>query len=177
MRYICMPDLNFLKSILDYCPLTGIFVWKVNRGRLAKARQIAGHLHIDKTKPNNNYYRIKINGKLYGTHRLAYYYITGIDPLENEVDHINGNTLDNKFNNLRLGNDTNTSQNQKIKRTNISGFKGVSWHKKNKKWQARITVNKKTIHLGYYDNIFYAALVYARAAKHYFGEWRRLKIQ
>lgn len=172
-----MPDLNFLKSILDYCPDTGEFRWKVYRCGRATIGSVAGYLHVNSKRPDNKYYRIELNGKEYALHRLAYYYITSIDPAEKEVDHKNGNTLDNKFKNLRLGNDIKTAQNRKIKRTNTSGFKGVSWKEDCKKWYARITVNKKTIHLGYYTNKFYAALVYARAAKHYFGEWRRLNSQ
>ena len=174
MKHMPMPDLNYLKSILDYDPDTGEFRWKVSLNRRIKIDSIAGHLHIDKTKPNNNYYRIKINRKEYLLHRLAYYYITGIDPAENEVDHKNGDTLENKFKNLRLGNDTNTSQNQKKFKNNTSGFKGVVWKKQYKKWNASRGVNNKRIHLGYFDNKFYAALVYARAAKQYFGDWRRV---
>ena len=128
---------------------------------------------IDKRRPDSKYYVIAITGKQYNLHRLAYYYITGIDPTEKEVDHKNGNSLDNRFENLRLATGADNIKNQKKRKTNTSGFKGVSWDKKNKKWRARIQVNNKLIHLGCYNNKFYAALVYARAAKHYFGEFRR----
>ena len=168
-----MPDLNYIKSILDYCPDTGIFTYKVNRCRLAKAGQVAGSLWIDKRNPNSKYYVITINGKLYMLHRLAYFYITGVDPAEKDIDHKNGNSLDNRFNNLRLATDSQNTRNQKKRKTNTSGFKGVCWYKQTKKWIARIQVNNKLIHLGYYTNKFYAALVYARAAKKYFGEFRR----
>ena len=168
-----LPELFYLKSILDYDPDTGIFTWKVNRCRLAKAGSVAGCLLINPKRPDVKYYQININGKIYRLHRLAYYYVTGIDPAENEVDHKNGNSLDNRFNNLRLATDSQNSRNQKKSKDNTSGFKGVSWDKQHKKWRARIGVNNKTINLGYYTNKFYAALVYARAAKKYFGEWRR----
>jgi hypothetical protein len=172
-----MPDLNFLKSILDYCPDTGVFRWKVSTARCIKAGQIAGYLWVNTKRPDCKYYKIAINGKKYLLHRLTYYYITGIDPAEKEIDHINGNTLDNRFKNLRLASNADNNKNQKKPKNNTSGFKGVVWHKISKKWNAQIKVNYKRIHLGYYTNKFYAALVYARAAKHYFGEWRRLNSQ
>jgi hypothetical protein len=172
-----MPDLNYLKSILDYDPDTGEFRYKINICNRNTIGSIAGYLKIDQKNPNNNYYKIQINGNKYSLHRIAYYYVTGIDPAEKEIDHINGNTLDNRFDNLRLATHANNCKNVKKHKDNTSGFKGVSWHKRIKKWQVRIRANNKLIHLGYYNSKFYAALVYARAAKHYFGEWRRLKIQ
>ncbi len=166
-----MPDLNYLKSILDYNPDTGEFTWKVSLNRCIKIDSIAGYLWVDTKKPDVKYYRIMINGKKYYSHRLAYYYITGIDPAEKQVDHINGNTLNNRFENLRIATQANNCKNRKENKNNTSGFKGVFLCKK--KWQARIQVNNKIINLGFYTNKFYAALVYARAAKKYFGEFRR----
>ncbi len=168
-----MPDLNYLKSILNYDPDTGIFIWKVSNSNRAKAGNIAGCLWINPQRPEHKYYRIMINGKLYRLHRIAYYYITGIDPAEKEVDHKNGNTLNNRFENLRLATLANNRKNRKENKNNTSGFKGVVWNKPNKKWQAQITLNNKQTTLGYYKTKFYAALVYARAAKKYFGEFRR----
>ena len=174
MKHMPMPDLNYLKSILDYDPDTGVFRWKVSLNRRIKIDSIAGCLCVNPKNPDEKYYRIKINGKLYGTHRLAYYYVTGIDPDKLEIDHKNGNTLDNRFDNLRIATHGNNQKNCKKYKTNISGFKGVCWSKQYKKWNARIQVNNKQINLGCYNNKIYAALVYARAAKKYFKEWRRV---
>ena len=173
MKHLPLPELNFLKSILSYCPDTGIFIWKVNRGRLAKAGQIAGYLQLDKKRPDYKYFKILICGKAYRVNRLAYYYMTEIDPAEKEVDHKNGNPLDNRFDNLRLATHANNGKNRKIRKGNSSGFKGVTSNGNN--WEAGIRVNYDYIYLGTYNSKFYAALVYARAAKKYFGEWRRLK--
>ena len=166
-------ELNYIKSILNYDPDTGIFTWKVSNTNRVKVGQIAGYLCPHQKNPNQKYYKIGINGKLYMLHRLAFYYVTSIDPAKNEVDHINGNSLDNKFKNLRLANRANNTKNCRKHKDNTSGFKGVSWDKKLKKWRAQIKVNNKQINLGSYTNKFYAAVVYTRAAKHYFGEWRR----
>ena len=167
-----LPDLNYIKSILDYNPDSGVFTWKVRRQGI-KIGQSAGTLWIDKRNPDSKYYQIAINRKLYRLHRLAYFYVSSIDPMENQIDHADGDTLNNKFENLRLATHADNKKNQKKYKNNTSGFKGVNWDKKTKKWRARITVNNKKISLGYYNNKFYAALVYARAAKHYFGEFRR----
>jgi len=174
MKHTPMPELNYIKSILNYDPDTGIFTWKVNgNNQFVKVGDVAGCLYVNSKNLDCKYYKIKINQKRYLLHRLAYYHITGIDPAENEVDHINGNSLDNRFDNLRLATHANNGKNVKKRKDNTSGFKGVCWDKRAKKWQAKIKVNNKRIYLGYYNNKFYAALIYARAAKHYFGKWRR----
>lgn len=173
MKNISLPDLNYLKSILEYNSNTGEFIWKINKGNKAEINSTAGYLWIDKKRLNNKYYKIKINGKIYRLHRIAYYYITGIDPKEKEIDHINGNSLDNRFNNLRLATNIENAKNKKIPSNNTSGFKGVSWHKASNKWRVKITVNNVPIELGSYKNKLYAALVYIRASKKYFRQWSR----
>lgn len=89
------------------------------------------------------------------------------------VDHKNGNGLDNRKSNLRLCSYGGNARNQRLKANNTSGYKGVSWNRFDSRWQAYITVNRKRIILGYYDNVLDAALMYDRAAKHYHGEFAR----
>lgn len=173
MKHKPMPDLNFLRSILDYNPDTGVFRWKVNRGENKVIGQIAGCLWYNPKNPEFKYHRIIINRNQYKAHRLAYYYFTSIDPNNLQIDHINGNGLDNRFNNLRLSTQIDNTKNLKKPIHNTSGIKGVSYDKQNKKWKAQIQINKKNINLGRFDSKLYAAVVYARAEKHYFGEWRR----
>lgn len=163
-----MPDLNYLKSILDYNPDTGEFVWKVKSNSVVFAGSNAG------SKRKDGYVTIKINNKIYKAHRLAYYFVTGIDPITKEIDHINGDTSNNKFINLRIANHSQNGKNLCKSKRNTSNFKGVSFLKNRNKWQVNITLNYKNIYLGSYKSKFYAALVYARAAKKYFGKWRRV---
>ena len=59
-------------------------------------------------------------------------------PLVMHIDHINGNRNDNRFDNLRLATDSQNIRNQKKRKTNTSGFKGVGWSKQNKKWRSRL---------------------------------------
>ena len=70
------------------------------------------------------------------------------------VDHINGDTLDNRRQNLRVVSNAENLQNrQGLNANNSSGVRGVSWDKARGKWQAKIKVNYKTIHLGRFDDI------------------------
>jgi hypothetical protein len=87
-------------------------------------------------------------------------------------DHINGNVLDNRKENLRSCTNQENTFNAKIK--NKSGYKGVCWHKRISKWNANIRINDKLIHLGYFEDIYEAAATYNSAAKEYFGEFARL---
>jgi len=68
------------------------------------------------------------------------------------VDHINNNTLDNRTENLRWATPTQNNFNSKISKNNTSGVKGVSYHKRDNKWIARIKINGKQTHLGSFEN-------------------------
>jgi len=90
------------------------------------------------------------------------------------VDHIDGNCLNNQKVNLRLCSHTQNIRNQKRRRDNSSGFKGVSWDKRLKKWGARIQVNGKPISLGYFSDKKRAAEEYNIAAIQHFGLFAKL---
>jgi len=89
-----------------------------------------------------------------------------------EVDHINRRTLDNQKNNLRLCTRLQNQGNSEKYRTNKSGYKGVSWHKKSGKWQAYIGDERK--YLGIYKIKEEAALAYNNAARERYGEFAYL---
>jgi hypothetical protein len=91
-----------------------------------------------------------------------------------EVDHIDGNTLNNQKSNLRIVTKTQNQMNRKIQKNNISGYKGVTWCKRTKKWIAQIRVETKTKFLGYFDDKNIAGNVYNLNAKKYFGEFAKL---
>jgi len=87
------------------------------------------------------------------------------------IDHINGNRLDNRRTNLRLCSNRQNQQNRARPSNNTSGFKGVVWNKKSKKWQSGIKINSKQVHLGLFNDKFEAHNAYYEAAKKYFGEF------
>lgn len=87
------------------------------------------------------------------------------------VDHINRNGLDNRKENLRVCTKTQNLGNSKIRKDSTSGIKGISWHKRDKKWGSRININGKLKHLGYFSDKFDAKHAYTKAAKEYFGEF------
>jgi hypothetical protein len=69
------------------------------------------------------------------------------------IDHINGDTFDNKIENLRECSKSQNQQNRKIDTNNLSGVKGVGWCKKKNKWRARIIVDGKEHHIGFFDDL------------------------
>lgn len=90
-----------------------------------------------------------------------------------QVDHINGDTLDNRRCNLRLCSHAE-NQHNKNSQAGTSKYKGVYLYKRDKKWRAMIAKNKKNIHLGYFNDEIQAAHAYDEAARQLFGEFARL---
>lgn len=96
-------------------------------------------------------------------HRLIMGYPKG------NIDHINGNKLDNRKSNLRFCNQSQNTANASKRTTNKSGYKGVCWNKKYSKWEAYITVNYKHLFLGYFDDKIEAAKAYNKKSNKEFG--------
>lgn len=153
-----------LKEYLDYDRETGVFTWLVDRTGGVKAGMKAGGLH-------NGYMRIKLGGVECLAHRLAWIYANGSIPENREIDHINGMKADNRLCNLRLATPMQQRANAKLNSDNTSGYRGVYWNKKRKKWRAHIQRD----HLGYFATKDEAAAVYALAFNERFGEeYRRI---
>ena len=71
---------------------------------------------------------------------------------EGEIDHIDGNGLNNRWNNLREVTPTENQRNARKRSDNTSGTTGVGWHKQRQKWKAQIRINGTQKHLGYFDS-------------------------
>lgn len=160
-----MSELTYERAneLLRYEPETGKLYWKVNRGTRGKAGHEAGHVTFLSGIP---YIQIGVDGALYSTHRVAWLLHFGKWP-EGDIDHINGNGLDNRITNLR---DVSRSMNLRNRRrscNNTSGCIGVHWHKPRRKWQARVGIDGKQKHIGMFDDIEAAeAAVKKFRAKH-----------
>jgi hypothetical protein len=115
---------------------------------------------IKNTDNNYGYNQIKCNGKHYYRHRIIGFAFLGLD-IDNvllQIDHQNGDRLNNNVFNLRIV----SNQGNHWNRTKTKGY---YWHKRDKKYGASINVNGKIIHLGYYDNEEDAHNAYLEAKK------------
>lgn len=131
-----------LLKLLDYNPDTGLFTWTMHRGSRALKGSVAGSVS------DTGYQVIRLNNKLYKSHRLAWFYCFKEWP-EYDIDHINRNKLDNSLSNLRdvprSINNTNT-----LARNSLD-TKGV--YNNGTKFMARIQRQGKDNYLGTYTSI------------------------
>ena len=128
---------EFLQDVLRYESTTGIFYWKKKLNSRLTIGAVAGGVDCE------GYWRIKVNKKLYAAHRLAWLFVYGSFP-STELDHINRVRDDNRIENLR---EVTRSENQH----NKNGVKGYSWHKKAKKYEVQLCVQKKHIYGGLFE--------------------------
>lgn len=149
-----------LHKVLDYNPSTGIFIWKIKPSVLVDINDIAGR------KAPDGRVLIGIMGERYRAHRLAWFYMFGEWPSD-EIDHINGNTSDNRIENLRILNRRSNSENlHKAKSHNQSGYLGVI--ARNGRYFSQIVVLGKKKYLGSFDTkeLAYAAYLDAKRKFH-----------
>lgn len=135
---------QYLHECLSYSPESGNFTWldrpdsHFSSVRIARSwrgknsGKVAGSPLKDSS--GKTYLSISIDGKLYLAHRLAFIYMDGFIESSTEVDHINGNGLDNSWENVRLVSGLENAKNHRRVKTNTSGVTGVSWHKGRKVW-------------------------------------------
>lgn len=136
---------EYIKSILEYVPETGIFRWKVALARRITIGDVAG------VRAEKGRIKIGIKNREYKAHRLAWLYMTGKWPVQ-EIDHINGKQDDNRWQNLRAASSSENLMNRKVPVNNKSGHKGVFYWQKRKKWIAYIKAGTKRKHIGVYTS-------------------------
>lgn len=138
-----MLTLEQAEHWLIYEADTGRLVWKetARGGGHVKAGEEAGCIR------DNAYRVVRINGRLYRAHRIAWLMAYGDWPAGN-IDHINGDGLDNRVDNLRIASHAENGRNSKLPANNTSGSVGVQWRADINKWIAQIKVDYKTIYLG-----------------------------
>lgn len=137
--------------LFKYNLKTGLFTWRNPPVAKSKIGDAVGY------PGSKGHLGVILGGKGYYLHRLAFLYVEGFTP-ENQIDHINGNVIDNSWSNLREASARCNNQNQKLRYDNKSGFRGVSWAKKRHRWHAQMQVNNVVLDLGYYETAIEAAL-------------------
>jgi hypothetical protein len=154
-----------------YCPLIDYPNYAVsnygnvknrNNGRLKKPYiNNMGYFVVDLYIDNKRYHKF--------IHKLVLTTFEANPENKKCIDHIDNNRLNNELFNLRYATNQENSFNSIIRRDNISGTKGISFHKQTNKWRARISINNKEISLGLFDNIEDAKKARQEKAKELFG--------
>lgn len=156
-------DQETLKQYLNYNPDTGEFTRLIvtsNRAGLGKCN----------SQRKDGYYRIQINGKRYYAHRLAFLYMTGSWP-KYTVDHIDGDTSNNKWANLRdVPHAVNIQNRTRPNCDSTTGYLGVYYSKKDKKYVAHCMMNTKPYVFGYFNDPLQASLAVIQGKKNLAGD-------
>ena len=151
--------LNFIRERFFYDELTGFLYRNGHIKNSYRCNLRSGTLKA------TGYRHVTINGKEYLEHRIIWLYVHG--ELPNVIDHIDGNTCNNKLSNLRNVNYTVNMQNRRApNKHNKSGYLGVS--KVGSRWKATIVKDRKSIYLGAFDSpeIAYNAYLTAKRIAH-----------
>lgn len=134
-----------VKSQINYDPITGHITWKVKKHNQSLNKKHAGFIGV------NGRHEVVILGHHIMVHRAAWACMTGKWPLK-QIDHIDGNPLNNKWENLRLANASENRQNlRKCMSNNVSGYLGVNYRKESGKYRARIRLDGKLHNIGTFD--------------------------
>lgn len=144
-----------------YEACTGNLYWRVDKGTRVKAGDAAG------TKHNKGYLSVEVDGTAYLVHRVIWCMVHGQWP-STFIDHEDLDRVNNRLHNLRLATRTGNNCNQALRSDSTSGVKGVSWHQRIGKWQARVQVDGVRTSLGYFDDIVEAenAAIASRSKQH-----------
>lgn len=132
-----------LKTLFFY--ENGDFYWKVKPTKRYAIGMKAG------TLSKRGCLHISFDGKVYKAHRLIFLYHHGYLPAE--IDHIDGNPLNNRIENLRPASRSENLRNTKKRVDNKSGYKGICWDKRSEKWRTVCSVNKKQYSAGYFKDL------------------------
>ena len=162
--------------------LLSLTVWKQIDGYENYEVSICGQVRNVTTKRilrpriGNGYYIVNLYKntipKTLKIHRLvALHFIPKLDDKTSYIDHIDNNRLNNTISNLRWCNVSQNGFNRQLNKNSTTGIKGICLHKQSNKWQARIRLNNKQIHIGLFDNLDDAKLARQLKAAELFGEF------
>jgi hypothetical protein len=166
--------LNDYVKLIITSPKYGIFEFIIDNDEYEKVRQY--HWSIFRTHNVYNtsefFYASTTDKRLPSTHRLLHRLINQTEK-GLITDHIDGNTLNTRKENLRSCTYQENGMNKPLPASSTSGFKGVTWVKRQNKWMAHLEYKQKFHNLGYFNNIEDAITVRKKAETKYFGEFNR----
>ena len=140
-----MFDANRLREVVEYNQYTGIFI------RIKAWQGTKPVSSIVGSTDEHGYLNMMLDGTTKGLHVLAVLYMTGKMP-SGQVDHKDHNPSNNIYSNLRIVSHKDNNKNRSIGPRNNSGFVGVHWSVRDKKWIAQINTGSKIKHLGSFDD-------------------------
>ncbi len=152
-----LPDIDILQELFSYEPDTGLVYWKKSNTRRVKVGSIAGNTS------DTGYRCVGINNTSYKLHRVIWKLQTGEDPIGMEVDHIDRNPLNNRWENLRLVDKQTNMLNTGMRSHNTTGYTGVV--KEGRGYKAQVGYRGKVLYLGHYKTPEEASKVYLQKKK------------
>ena len=162
-----LPTQERLQELFDYSVITGTLTRKIGVRGFAAGRSVGCF------NSTTGYWVASVDKQNYQVHRLVWKLVTGADPQDLDVDHIDGDGTNNAWHNLRLGTRSENSSNQRLRSDNTSGLKGACWDPINRRWEARIGFERKSYFLGRFDTPEEAHAAYMAAAERLHGEFAR----
>ena len=161
------PSKEELRRLLTYNEVSGDFTWNVNKSSRARAGKVAG------TKSSDGVY-IRIDGRNYAAHRLAFIYIDGVLPSEgHNVDHKDCNHYNNSWGNLRISTFSQNSCNRRVQSNSKSGIKNISFYKNICKWRVAVSSKGVGSYEEFFDDLELAMLVASEARILYHKDFAR----
>lgn len=124
------------------------------------------------TVTTGGYKKVGVQQKRYYVHQIVFLMTHGHIPVL--IDHIDGNTANNRVQNLRASDKSKNACNSKLRKDNTSGHRGVIWSKACKKWTAKIQVRNKQMHIGVFDDYELACLAADEARNLYHGAYAKV---
>lgn len=137
-----------LHELLRYAPTTGFLHWKIRRNQIALEGSVAGHRHNSRGKI---YFRVRVDNNLVMAHHLVWLMVHG-EWAPDQIDHINGDGLDNRLENLRCVPQRENNKNAALRRDNKTGVSGVTVSRAGS-FVASIRIDGRFTHLGTFKSL------------------------
>ena len=156
-----LPPASYIVSVLNYDSDKGQLIWKHRTEDSFKQKRawVSWNNRFEGKfagcvvkKKNKKYLKVNLGGKNLYAHRVIWAILNGENP-SMEIDHINGDSLDNHISNLREVTRAENCRNVQTQLKSKSGHCGVTWSKSAKKWRARVKHKGSEYHLGVFDDI------------------------